>query len=113
MAVPEHVLVVDLEEPHGPGADDEVGHVDEHVEEQEPRAAPHSAPFPEMNSATFLAVNSKQVISQLVRVLAALRRKLRYRGGGGTGSVFCNNKLIFEFLAFLQGSNPSATPPFF
>ena len=63
--VPEHVLVVDLEEPHGPGADDEVGHVDEHVEEQEPRAAPHSAPFPEMNSATFLAVNSKKVISHL------------------------------------------------
>ena len=43
---PEHVLVVDLEEPHGPGADDEVGHVDAHVEEQQPRAAPHTAPFP-------------------------------------------------------------------
>ena len=63
--IPEHVLVVYFEEPHGPGADDEVGHVDEHVEEQEPRAAPHSAPFPEMNSATFLAVNSKKVISHL------------------------------------------------
>ena len=46
MAVPEHVLVVDLEEPHGPGADDEVGNVDAHVEEQEPRAASHPAPFP-------------------------------------------------------------------
>ena len=44
--LPEHVLVVDLEEPHCPGADDEVGHVDAHVEEQQPRAAPHTAPFP-------------------------------------------------------------------
>ena len=43
---PEHVLVVDLEEPHCPGADDQVGHVDAHVEEQQPRAAPHTAPFP-------------------------------------------------------------------
>ena len=45
--VPDHVLVVDLEEPHGPGADDEVGDVDDQVEEEEPRAAPHPAPFPE------------------------------------------------------------------
>ena len=99
MAVPEHVLVVDLEEPHGPGADDEVGDVDDQVEEEEPRASPHPAPFPENKEIAVRLLAGKFKMEffnfSLVRVLTALRRQLRYRGGGGTGDVLCHDDRTF------------------